>query len=92
MSQMARRSAESRTPRQVTQTGVSFSLRGVAVQVRNQADAEGVGVVQPLDDAEVAGRLRQTLAETQPTVIHGQSMSIKVTCRRERKLLRDFIR
>jgi len=62
---------------------MSFSLGGVTVQVRNQADAEGVGVVQALDDTEVTRRLCQTLAETQPAVIHGQRVSIKVTCVRE---------
>lgn len=62
---------------------MSFSLGGVTVQVWNQADAEGVGVVQALDDTEVTCRLRQTFAETQATVIHGQRVSIKVTCVRK---------
>lgn len=85
MSQVAGRRPECGAPRQVAQSRMSFPLRGVTVQVRNQADAEGVRVVQALDDTEVTRRLCQTLAETQPTVIHGQRVSIKVTCVREKE-------
>lgn len=61
------------------QTCVSLSLGGIAAQVGHQANAEWVGVVQALDDAQVSGCLSQTLAEAQATIIHCQSMSVKVT-------------
>lgn len=72
---------EGRAPGQVPQPrdGEGLSLGGVAVQVGDQADPQGVSAVQPLDDAQVAGCLSQTLPETQTSVVRGQSTGIKVS-------------
>lgn len=71
MSQVGWRRTEGRPPGQVTQAGVGLPLGGVAVEVGHQADAQGVGTVQPLDDAQVTSCLCQALPETQPSVVHG---------------------
>lgn len=77
--QVGRGRAERRTPGQVAQTGVGFSLTGIVVEVGHQADTQGVSAVQTLDYTQVAGCLCQTLPETQTTVVHRQGMGIKVT-------------
>lgn len=59
-------------------------LSGIAAEVGHQADAEGVCTVPTLDDAQVAGRLRQTFPEAQTAVILSKSMSLKVTCQESR--------
>lgn len=79
MGQVGRGGSERRAPRQVTQAGVSLSLTGVVVQVGDQAEPQRVCAVQALDDAQVAGRLSQALPETQTTVVHRQSMGVKIT-------------
>ena len=70
-----------RAPGQVPypRDGEGLSLGRVAIQVGDQADPQGVSAVQPLDDAQVAGCLSQTLPETQTSVVRGQSTGIKVT-------------
>lgn len=79
MRNVGRRGSKSRTPGQVTQAGVSLSLTGVVVQMRDEADSQRVCAVQALNDAEIAGGFSQALPETQTTVIHRQGMGIKVT-------------
>lgn len=63
----------------MTQARVSLSLTGVVVEVGDQADPQGVCVVQAFDYTQVAGRLSQALPETQTTVVHRQGMGVKVT-------------
>jgi len=77
--QVRRRGSKRRAPRQVTQAGVSLSLAGVVVEVGDQADPQRVRAVQAFDDAQITGRLRQTLPETQTTVVHSQGMGVKIT-------------
>lgn len=79
MGQVGRGGSERGAPRQVTQARVSLSLTGVVVQVGDQAEPQRVCAVQALDDAQVAGRLSQALPETQATVVHRQSMGVKIT-------------
>lgn len=77
--EVGRRGSERRAPRQVTQTGVSLSLTGVVVEMGDQTEAQRVRAVQAFDDAQIASRLSHTLPETQTTVVHRQSMSVKIT-------------
>lgn len=63
----------------MTEARVSLPLTSVVVEVRDQTHPQGVSAVQTLDDTQVSSRFSQTLPETQTTVVHGQSMSIKVT-------------
>lgn len=78
---------KSRAPCQVAQPGhrdgVGLSLGGVAVQVGDQTDPQGVSAVQAFHNAQVAGRLSQTFPETQTPVVRGQGMGIKVTWKGE---------
>ena len=77
--EVGRRGPERRAPGQVAEAGVSLSLAGVVVEVGDQAEAQGVRAVQALDDAQVTGRLSQTLPETQTAVVHRQGMGVKIT-------------
>lgn len=80
MLQVCRRRIERRAPSHASQSCVRLSLGSIAAEVGYQADPQRVGAVQALDDAQVAGSLRQTLAEAQAAVIHGQCMGIKIAC------------
>lgn len=73
------RGAKSRAPGQVAEAGVRLPLAGIVVEVRHQADAQGVGAVQAFDNAEVSGRLCEALSEAQTAVVHRQGMGVKVT-------------
>lgn len=75
--------------RVVSQAGVDLALQGVAVEVGHQADAERVGAVQALDDAQVAGRLGQALAEAQAAVVHRQGVGVEEACGVERGVWMD---
>lgn len=77
--EVGRGGSKRRPPSQVTQAGVSLPLAGVVVQVGDQTDAQRVCAVQAFDDAEIAGRLSQTLPEAQTAVVHRQGMGVKVT-------------
>ena len=81
VSQVSRGGTEGRAPGQVTQTRVGLPLGCIAVEVGHKADAEWVGTVQPLNDTQVAGCLGQALPESQPSVVHGQGVGVKVTCK-----------
>lgn len=61
------------------QTSLHLPLRGVVAEVGHQAYAEGVCAIPTLYDAQVAGRLGQTLPEAQAAVILSESVSLKVT-------------
>lgn len=69
-----------RAPSKVFQSSVHLPLRGVVAEVGHQADPQGVCTLPALDDAQVTGRLCQTLPEAQTAVILSKSMSLKVTC------------
>lgn len=77
--QVGRRGGEGGAPRQVAQARVRLPLAGVVVEVRDQTQAQRVGGVQALDDAQVAGRLGQALPEAQAAVVHRQGVSVKIT-------------
>lgn len=77
--QVGRRGGEGGAPCQVAQARVRLPLAGVVVEVRDQTQAQGVGGVQALDDAQVAGRLSQALPEAQAAVVHRQGVSVKIT-------------
>lgn len=79
MGQVGRRRSERGAPSQVTEARVSLSLTGVVVEVGDQADPQRVCAVQAFDDAQISCSLSQTLPETQTSVIHCQSMSVKIT-------------
>lgn len=70
------------------QSRVHLPLRGVVAEVGHQTYTEGVRALPTLYDAQVAGRLCQTLPEAQAAVILSKSMSLKVTCQ-ERKQIQE---
>lgn len=76
---VGRRGSKGRTPGQVTQAGVSLSLTGIVVQMRDQANPQRVCAIQALNDAKIAGCFSQALPETQTTIVHRQGMGVKVT-------------
>lgn len=80
VAEVGRGGGEGRAPGQMAQAGVGLPLAGVVVEVGHQAQAEGVGAVQPLHQAQVARRLSQTLPEAQTSVVHGQSVGVEKTC------------
>lgn len=79
MGQVSRRGSKRRAPRQVTEARMSLSLTGVVVEVGDQTDPQRVCAVQAFNYAQIAGRLSQTLPETQTSVVHCQSMGVEVT-------------
>lgn len=89
---VGRGGSKSGTPGQVTQAGVSLSLTGIVVQMRDQANPQRVCAIQALNDAKIAGCFSQALPETQTTIVHRQGMGVKVTWGdEERKLLKFYI-
>lgn len=56
---------------------MNLPLGSVVAEVGHQAEAQGVGALPTLHDAQVAGGLGQALPEAQAAVILGKSMSLE---------------
>lgn len=61
--------------------GRGLHFRHVIIQVREEAQPDGVGGVLALEDAQVPDDFGEALAETDAPVIHGQSPGIQEACR-----------
>lgn len=61
--------------------GSSFPLRGTGAQVRHESDTQGVGRVETFHRRQVPRDFCQALPEADAHEIHGQGMSIKITCK-----------
>lgn len=74
--------SEGAPPGNVSKTRVGatrgFPLRGVVVEMRDQPNAQRVGGIQSLDDAQVTGNFCQALPEPQTPIVHGEGMRIKI--------------
>lgn len=61
--------------------GSSFPLRGTGAQVRHESDAQRVGCVETFHRSQVPRHFCQALPEADAHEIHGQGMSVKITCK-----------
>lgn len=60
--------------------GGGVTLRDTGSEVREEAGPQGVGRVQALHDAQVAGNLRHAFPEAQRQEVQSQSLGVKITC------------
>jgi len=61
--------------------GGGFPLRGAGAQVGHQSHAQGVRCVETFHRSQVPRHLCQALPEADAHEIHGQGMSVKITCK-----------
>lgn len=61
--------------------GGGFPLRGTGAQVRHESNAQGVRCVETFHRSQVPRDFCQALPEANAHEIHGQGMSVKITCK-----------
>lgn len=71
--------------------GSSFPLRGTGAQVRHESNAQGVGCVETFHRSQVPRDFCQALPEADAHEIHGQGMSVKITCKGRAKYVLNVV-